>query len=200
MEIKRLSQSGFEIIVTQKAEPVTLVVDPFDLKSKSIPEADILLLTEKKEKWNKVKGTPFLIAGPGEYEIKDVFIRGISALDKEKERVTIYAIEGEGLGLCHWGRLGQNELNSEQVEQIGDIDILFVPLAAQQRVSIKEILPLISQLEPKLIIPIEDADSRKLNQFLKELGIKSAEEQKKLKIKARDLVHQEKAEVVMLKA
>ena len=77
-------QSCFEIITTPaKNSQIKIVIDPFSEEiGFKVPklEADILLVTHSHRDHNNVKavsGSPFLISGPGEYEIKNVFIQGI---------------------------------------------------------------------------------------------------------------------------
>ena len=115
MQISWKGQACFSIIAQRnKQEQVKIVIDPF---SPSIGlrfpqmEADITLVTHEHEdhnNWKEVKGDAFLIKTPGEYEIKDVFVRGIESFHddsegKERGKNTIYVIEAEGLKLCHMG-------------------------------------------------------------------------------------------------
>ncbi len=100
-----------------------------------------------------------MIEEPGEYEVKDIFIQGIPSFHDEEEgkkrgQNTIYTIEAEGIRLCHLGDLGQKELNSDQLEKIGDIDILMVPVGGVYTINSKGAAKIISQIEPRLIIPM----------------------------------------------
>jgi len=166
MQIIWRGQSCFQIIVARnKGEQTSIVIDPFsETIGLRVPklEADIVLVTHDHPDHNNVKavsGSPFLISGPGEYEIRGVFIQGISSWHDEKEgkergENTIYAIEAEDLKLCHLGDLGQKELTDEQLERIGDIDILMIPVGGVYTISAKEALKIMSQIEPKITIPM----------------------------------------------
>ena len=208
-------QSCFQIIVARnKGEQVSILIDPFDasvgLRAPSL-SADILLISHSHSDHNNKKaarGTPFLIEGPGEYEIKEVFIQGITSFhdDKEgKERGlnTIYSIEAEGMRLCHLGDLGQKELSDDQLEKIGDVDILMIPVGGTYTISAKEAAKIISEIEPRLVIPMHyHIPNLKLkldgvDKFLKEMGRKSTEVQPKLLIKKKDLP--EETKIVVLK-
>ena len=195
MQIIWYGQFCFQITTQKK---VNIVIDSFNDKTSKL-EADILLNTYNNIK--TIKGDSFLcektsssitrfasshvIDGPGEYEIKEVFIQGI-----ESDANTIYIIEAEGMRVCHLGNLEQKELLNEQVEKIGDVDILMIP-------TIKEVNKIISQIEPKIIIPIY-SQKDDLDNFLKLMGIKSPEPLSKLSIKKKDVLEGE-AKIIVLK-
>ena len=106
---------------------------------------------------------------------------------------TIYVIRMEGITLCHLGDFGQESLEDEQVELIGGVDILFVPVGGKYTIDGKQAVSIVKQIEPKIIIPmhykisglsIEGLDGPQT--FLKEVGIKP-EEVDTLKINAKSL-------------
>jgi L-ascorbate metabolism protein UlaG (beta-lactamase superfamily) len=206
----------FQIMTARsKEEKLTLAIDPFSeevgLKAPSV-EADILLVSHDHYDHNNlkaIKGRPFLIQGPGEYEIKEVFIQGIAAYHdksqgKERGRVTIYTIETEGARLCHLGDFGQKELTSEQIEKIGDCDILMIPVGGVYTISGPEAAKIISQIEPKIVIPMHyqlpklKLKLESLDKFLKAMGQKGTLPQPKLSLKAKDLP-QEETKIIVLK-
>jgi len=215
MKIIWKGQSCFEIMTKKRGKnPIRIVIDPFSedigLKLGKL-SADILLVTHDHYDHNNIKaisGNPFLITGPGEYEIKGVFIQGIPAFhdkDKGKERgkITIYTIESAGLSLCHLGDLGQIELTSEQIEKIGEIDVLMIPVGGNYTISAKEALKIMSQIEPKIIIPMHYALPQLkvkldgLDKFLKTLGVNSIKPETKLSIIKKDL-SEEEAKIIVL--
>jgi L-ascorbate metabolism protein UlaG (beta-lactamase superfamily) len=205
MQIIWYGQSFFQILTQKNKEKVVKIsIDPFDekigLKPPSL-EADILLITHNHYDHNNakaIKGSPFLISGPGEYERGGVFIRGIPAFHdnaegKEKGEVTIYTLESEGIRICHLGDLGQKELTDEQLEGIGDIDILMIPVGGVYTISAKETAKIISQIEPKIVIPMHyhipklKIKLEGLDKFLKVMGVKSPEILKKFSISQKNL-------------
>ena len=215
MTITWHGQSLFEITTSRgKNNQVSIVIDPFseDLGLR-IPklEADIVLSTHEHYDHNNVKavgGNPFLILGPGEYEIKEVFCQGIPAWHddsqgKERGSVTIFTIEAEELRLCHLGDLGQKELTSEQLERIGEVDILMIPVGGVYTISAKEAVKIMSQIEPKIIIPMHYALPKLkpklegVDKFLKIMGIKKIEPLNKLTIKKKEL-SEEEAKIILL--
>jgi L-ascorbate metabolism protein UlaG (beta-lactamase superfamily) len=212
MHIIWQGQSCFQLLTArQKGEQISVVIDPFGeesgLKAPS-PTADILLITrDDKDHNNKkaVKGDPFVIECPGEYEAKEVFIQGIPSFFSEdkKEQNIIYVIEAEGLKICHLGALGQKELTVEQLEKIGDVDILLVPVGGGSALDSKGAIKVISQIEPHIAIPMHyalpklKAQLDGVDKFLKEMGKKTIEPQPKLLIKKKDLVSEETQVVVL---
>lgn len=212
MHIIWQGQSCFQLIATrQKGEQVSIAIDPFDeeigLKVPSF-EAGILLITHDYHDHNNkkaIKGTPFLIEGPGEYEVKEVVIQGIPSFHNEekKEPNTIYTLETEGLRICHLGDLGQKELTPEQLEKIGDIDVLMVPVGGNYTIDAKGAAKIISQIEPHIAIPMHyllpklKVKLDDVSQFLKEMGKRSIEPQPKLLVKKKDLTGEETQIVVL---
>jgi len=223
MQIIWKGQSCFQIITNRsKNGQISIVIDPFSedigLRLPKL-EADILLITHKHPDHNNIKGVsgtasiegakaPFLIEGPGEYEIKEVYIQGISAWHdesegKERGEVTIYIMEVEGLRICHLGDIGQKDLTDEQLEQIGDVDILMIPVGGVYTISAKEAVKIISQIEPKITIPMHYQTPKLkikldgVDKFLKALGIKSVTPEAKLTIKEKDLSPEE-AKIIVL--
>lgn len=202
MEIKYLGHSCF-LINTKTA---TLVVDPFDEKAVGFPmpkvSADIVLVTHQHPDHNNtssVSGNPFLIGGPGEYEVKDVKIDGIpgyhdSDNGKQRGKNTVYQIRAEGMSILHCGDLG-HPLTDKQLEYIGNVDILLVPVGGTYTMGPEEAGSLVSQVEPKIIIPMHYKTSKHnksfsevlpLDNFLKEIG-GTVREEKSLKIKRENL-------------
>jgi len=206
----------FQIIAAgNKGEQASVLIDPFSeeigLKLPKL-EPDILLVSHNHYDHNNIKqvsGSPFLITGPGEYEVKKVFIQGIPSWHDEKEgkergENTIYTIGTEEMRLCHLGDLGQKELTEEQLEKIGEIDILMIPVGGIYTISAKEAPKIISQIEPKIVIPmhyqIPKLELKKkldgLDKFLKTMGIKKIEPLPKLSIKKKDLSEETKITVL----
>jgi len=127
----------------------------------------------------RITGSPFVIQGPGEYEIKGVDIIGIPL-----GQTTAYLYEIDGFKICYLGDF-VGELTEKQIEELGSVDILFL-LANEKAVSI------IDQLEPKVVIPMK-ATAR----FFREIGQKEAKPLTKLTMSSSSLP--EEREVVWLK-
>ena len=146
---------------------------------------------------------PFVISGPGEYEIKDIFIRGIKSSSNygEKDKInTIYSVIMENINMCFLGALADKDLPDATKEALGDIDILFVPIGSDGVLSPAESYKLAVKLEPRIIIPMhygEVGDKNALKTFLKEAGEDDVKPIDKLTLKKKDLEGKE-AEVTVL--
>ena len=216
MNIIWYGQSCFQIMSNSgKDSQVSIITDPVSEKTGlKLPkvEADVLLVSDSKSDSidKSVPGKPFLIDGPGEYEIKEIFVQGIpSPCDlnqgKEKKQNTIYTIELEDIKICHLGNFCQKELTPEQTEEIGEVDILMVPVGGGDGISVKEAMKVMSQIEPSVIIPMqyqvpklkEKLDG--VDKFLKTMGMKNIEPLPKLSIKKKDILPEE-AKIIVLKS
>jgi hypothetical protein len=147
---------------------------------------------------------PFVVSGPGEYEISELFIKGfLSKSEYGGEKVnTVYSLSLDNINICFLGALSSPDLSPEIKEGIGDVDILFVPIGGQGVLNAAESYKLAVKLEPKLIIPmhygqIGDKDALKI--FLKEGGKEGVKAIDKLTVKRKDLDGKE-AEIVVLEA
>ena len=145
---------------------LTLAVNP-----QSKVSADITLFTRGRSDTSEKSG--FVIDGPGEYEIKDIFIKGF--LNRT------FLVNFESIKLCFLGS-GENQ------EEVEDVDILFVPTDAYKTAV---------ALEPSVLIPM-NYDKQTLTQFLKEAGETDVKPLDKFVVKKKDLEGKE-GEIVVLK-
>lgn len=179
MDIIPLGHASFKL----RGKNATVVTDPYDgagvsLKYPKHVEADILTVSHDHADHNAVHlvgGTPFLVHGPGEYEIKGVSVIGVASFHDEKEgadrgRNTMYRIEVDGVKIGHLGDLG-SVLGSAQVDALDGIDILLVPIGGVYTIDAEKAAQVVSDIEPRIVIPMHDARSNKelapLEQFLK---------------------------------
>lgn len=147
---------------------------------------------------------PFIIDGPGEYEVKDVVIKGfLSSSDYggKKSINTVYKVILEGINLCFLGALNEDNLSKEAEETFDDIDILFVPIGGNGVLDPARAYKLAVNMEPKVIIPMHYGDitdnKECLKMFIKESGNNANKGIDKLTIKRKDLEGKE-AELVIL--
>jgi L-ascorbate metabolism protein UlaG (beta-lactamase superfamily) len=207
---------GKQFFKLQQGEMV-LAFNPVSKNSKTGITAhfgtDIALITTNHPDYDGVEQLshgerePFIVKGPGDYEVKEVFIKGVltdALIDNKKYINTVYVFSLDSINIVFLGALSQLEFSKESREAINSPDILFVPIggltaqAGKGMLDAKAAAKLASSLEPKLIIPM-DYDENTLKAFLKELGEEKAEAVDKLTLKRKDLEGKE-GEVVVLKA
>lgn len=182
----------------------SLITDPFDAKTVGLKlprtlRADILVQSRPdKEAAKTVESTKtgdgvFTINSAGEYEKGGVFITGLK-IDHEEHFV--YSFDVEGVHLFYCGAL--HRLPTEQeLENIENIDVLFVPVGGGGALAAKQAAELVSALEPRVIIPLHyhiPGLKTKLEgpeAFLKIMGAKSPETSNKIKIVKKDLPQEE---------
>ena len=143
---------------------------------------------------------PFVVSGPGEYEIQGTYVKGIASAGPEGKINTIYTVMLEGMTLCHLGALASSELPAGALESIGEVDILFVPVWGDGVLAAADADKVITALEPKLVIPLYKGvkgEKDTLELFLKEMGEEKNEAVEKLTLKKKDLEGKE-SEVVVL--
>lgn len=169
--------------------------------------ADVAMVTTNHSDYNGIEQLshgerePFVINGPGDYEVKEIFVKGVlsDALIGTKKFInTIYLFSVDGINIAFLGALGNADLSKESREDLNSPDIVFIPIGGSGMLDAKSAAKFASSLEPRLIIPM-DYDESTLKAFLKEIGEEKAEVVDKLTIKRKDLDNKE-GEVVILKA
>lgn len=94
-----------------------------------------------------------LLTGPGEYEVGGIFIVGVPMQSRGQPTVTAFVFEMEGLAVCHLG-LPWQVPSAAQIENLGDIDVLLLPVGGPDRIGVQAVSDLASELEPKVLIPM----------------------------------------------
>jgi len=142
---------------------------------------------------------PFVIDGPGEYEVGTVTARGFgvkTVYDKQEYFNTIFQVQLEEMNIIFLGGLGDPEIDPKILGEFGDIDILFIPIGGGELLSVPQASKLAVKLEAKLIIPMHyDAETLKL--FLKEEGEESVKPVDKLTIKKKEVSALEGSVIVL---
>ena len=188
---------------------ITLAFNPISKDSKMKPArfgADIVLSSAYHADFNGVDQVthgdkkPFVITGPGEYEVGGVFIKGLASESMYDIKAgaaplvnTIYTVSLENMNICFLGAIDAAELKNETVEALDEIDILFVPIGGEGVLEPAKAYKLAVSLEPKLIIPMHYGTpganlgmDNALKLFLKEAG-ENPSPVPKLTLKRKDL-------------
>ena len=192
MDITWLGHSCFRIKGTQ----AVVITDPYppDLGySLGTPTANVVTVSHQHPSHSYVAGIggePRIVSGPGEYEISNILIAGVATFHdadrgSQRGKNTVYLMEVDGISVCHLGDLG-HVLTAEQVEDIGDVDVLLLPVGGLATIDARMAAEVIRQLEPKAVVPMHyktEAISWELepvSRFLKEIGVKEVNPQPKL--------------------
>ncbi len=170
--------------------------------------ADVALITTNYPDYNGSETVtygdraPFIISGPGEYELSGIIFRGYGSkgTDGKKDLSNaIYYFEFDGIKICFLGALYEGTLSTEAREAIDDVDILFVPIGGKTVINSETAAKLARTFEAKMVIPMDygnDQEPDALKKFLKETSTKETIPVEKLTLKLKDLSGKE-GEVVV---
>ncbi len=145
-------------------DKVKIVTDPFDSSvGYKIPEvtADLVLVSHRHfdhDNVDAVKGNPEIVEGEGERLSKGVKFKGIGSVHDDKDgtirgKNTLFTWELGGIRFAHLGDLGVM-LDDEQINKIGDVDVLFVPVGGYFTIDADVAFKIVSALSPKVAIPM----------------------------------------------
>lgn len=129
----------------------------------------------------------FVLPGSGEYEKAGISVTGIGFEDD-----TIYAIRSEEVNLCYLGNINR-EIDESIIKEIGDVDVLFLPLGENNTLPVKKALDLLSEIDPRVVIPMQYSN---LDEFKKSEGISDGETDT-FKFKKADLPEEERKIVIL---
>ena len=208
MEITWYGQSCFRLRDYGRA----VVTDPYSPEiGLKLPRstATIVTVSHAHDDHNYIqalRGDPYVVSGPGEYEVGGIFVVGIATFHDDREgaergRNTAYLIEFDNLTVCHLGDLGHIP-TQEQIEQFNNVDILLIPVGGRSTLSGARAAEVVNLLEPRIVIPMHyrvpgltrpiDTATR----FLNEMAVEKPETIETLKITASQLPEQ--TQVVLL--
>lgn len=192
---------------TSAGSDVTVLIDPFDqtlgLKVPRIAADIVMTSSDRPEHGNADavrrgdKHDPFFITTAGEYEVKGVFVYGVSVEKKhegsKKTPYTIlFSITMDGVRIGHLGDLNR-PLTEAELDRLGPLDVLLLPVGGTSVMDAKCAHEVLDQIEPRIAIPMEykipglKRDLAPVDQFLKEYGIKNPEIVDKFKLQKKDL-------------
>lgn len=161
MDISWYGQACFRI----KTKSAVVVTDPYDAAYTGLKKlklsADIVTVSHDHQDHNAtsvVEGDPVVMWGPGEFEVKQVRINGMASFHDAKQgndrgRNTIFTFIADNMRVCHLGDLGHS-LTIEQIEAIGEVDVLLIPVGGVYTIGPADAVEVIAQLEPKIVIPM----------------------------------------------
>ncbi|MFA5309254.1 MAG: MBL fold metallo-hydrolase [Dehalococcoidales bacterium] len=161
MKIKYLAHAAFLITAENGTRIVT---DPYkrseSLKFGAINEtAEIVTASHEHGDHNNiaaVKGNPQSVNAAG--EVKGIKIKAVPTAHDDKDgsqrgQNTVFCFLVDGVNICHLGDLG-HELTAAQVEAIGKVDALLIPVGGFFTIDAATATKVCEQLKPKVIIPM----------------------------------------------
>jgi L-ascorbate metabolism protein UlaG (beta-lactamase superfamily) len=194
LDINWLGHSCFRI----KGKEAVLITDPCSPQtgySIGKVKADIVTVSHNHPGHSYMDGLEAdyrIIKGPGEYELKGVFVTGIATYhDKsdgqERGNNNVYVIEMDGITICHMGDIG-HLLSSKVIEDIGSVGILLLPVGGLSTIDSAVAAEIVRTMAPRVVIPMHfktpvvSRDLEPVDKFLKKLGINEFVPQAKLSI------------------
>jgi len=192
MDINWLGHSCFRI----RGSHGIIITDPYPPSlgySLGKPTARIVTVSHQHPGHSYVQGIgdePKLITKPGEYEIGGILIIGTATFHDDQRgekrgKNTVYLMEVDEVSVCHLGDLG-HVLTTEQLEEIGNVDVLLLPVGGVSTINARVAAEVVRQLEPKAVVPMHyktqalSLELEPVEKFLKEIGVKEVNSQPKL--------------------
>ncbi len=219
MEITYAGHSCFKI----KGKNATVVFDPFNPESTGykLPklEADIVCISHSHDDHNyseAVKGTeegtsPYVISGPGEYDLKGVYVQGFQTFHdnkkgEERGKNTAYYVRIDDMFILHLGDLGHFPEKS-MLEEIEDVHVLLVPVGGIYTIDYKMASDIVSEFEPNYVIPMhyrtekltvpKASEMDPVDKFVEEFGKDVARKEPKLKLTGKSDMPEETQIIVL---
>ena len=165
VEIEYFGLSAFRL----RGKGVTVVTDPYGRDTGlKLPRLTAEIVTVSHDHFDHnfieaVSGTakrsrPLVVAAPGEYEAEGVSIYGFPSwhdetLGAERGKNTVFAIYIDGVRVAHLGDLG-HILTDKQVEAVGKVDVLLLPVGGMYTIGVKEAMKVIKSLSPSVVVPM----------------------------------------------
>lgn len=207
MTIQFLGVSCFKITTKIGNDEVAIVTDPYAEKVGKLPRnlaAQVVTVSRRShEHHNNLEAVAegaFVIEHPGEYEVKGVPIYGIPASHEKPEpkdyhKTTIFQFTVDDVRVTHLGGLDR-PLTDEQLAQLGEVDVLMIPVGGGDVLTAAAAADLVSRMEPRVVIPMHykmkdlDLAAGAVDPFVKEVGAKVIETDK-WKVTKKDLPQDE---------
>lgn len=197
MVITHFGKSYFKLTLGD----MTIAINPPSKSSKAMPKpprfgAEVALISINHPDYNGSETValgdkePFVIDGPGSYEVHELLFTGASSevsIDGKVYINTVYGFELDGIKIAFLGVLAEEAtLSAEAKEIAANADMLFVPIGGGQVFDAASAYKAATSFGPNVIIPYE-YDDASLARFLKEGGQEKNDIQDKATLKRRDL-------------
>ncbi len=164
MEVKWYGHAAFLL----QGEGIKIITDPYEPGAYGgisygpiKDEADIVTVSHDHSDHNYVAGlpgSPQVVKGAGQHQVKGIVFKGIATYhdrSKGSERGpnTIFTFTLDGIRVCHLGDLGHT-LSEQEVKEIGEVDLLLIPVGGFYTIDPKEATTVMEQIKPHRVIPM----------------------------------------------
>jgi len=172
---------------------LTIAVNPPSKSTKPARfGADVALITTKLPDYNDAETVtlgdkaPFVIDGPGSYEVRDLLFTGgasTTEVDGKEYINTVYGFELDGIKVAFLGLVADAKLLSPEAREIAtSADLVFVPVGDDAAGAYKAAV----SYGANVIIPYQ-YDDASIARFIKESGVDKRAAEDKATLKRRDL-------------
>ena len=200
-----IAWQGYSCFRITERGHTSVVTDPFGTKkavAKMKLNADLVTVSHNRDghREGEIRDRRYVIAGPGEYEVGELFVTGIAlhhydaATDTVHENVAYHFEYPNSLNVLHLGALHQVP-DPSIFEGLGQINVLLTPVDAAI-VSGEQLADFISVIEPSYVAPMQPTPlngsqySAAVEGFLKVMGVNNVEAQDGLRVMPTSLPEQ----------
>lgn len=214
MEITWYGHSCFRI--TERGQ-TTVITDPYD-ETIGLPplklRGDVVTISHETPGHGAagaIKGEPFVINSPGEYEIGGTFIYGYAMHHVDENtgfarRNVAYLIDyPTGLNVLHLGDLSHVP-DQRTIQGLGQVNVVLVPVGGGNSLKASTAAEVIALIEPQYIVPMHyqipglKVELEPVEKFLKAMGVSRVHEDDALRVTTNELPEQPQIVVLNLKA
>ena len=181
---------------------MVVVTDPFPLslglRPDSRPATVVTVSNSHPNHSNseEVTGEPRVFSAPGEYEYRGISVRGVRTPQPpetpREQRSVAYTMEIDRVNICHLGDISA-PLSPVQIDELSPVDVLLVPSGGGCTLEIDQVLRVLQDLDPKIVIPMHynipgvDVPLQDVDVFLRRMGLSEVQSQPRLVVTASNL-------------
>ena len=185
-----------------RSDDVVVLTDPFPLSLGLRPDtrpATVVTVSNSHPNHSnseEVTGDPRVFSAPGEYEYRGISVRGVMTPQLPEtpweQRSVAYAIEIDRVNICHLGDISA-PLSPVQIDELSPVDVLLVPSGGGCTLEIDQVLRMLQDLDPKIVIPMHynipgvDVPLQDVDVFLRRMGLSEVQAQPRLSVTASNL-------------
>ena len=185
-----------------RSDDVVVLTDPFPLSLGLRPDtrpATVVTVSNSHPNHSnseEVTGDPRVFSAPGEYEYRGISVRGVMTPQLPEtpweQRSVAYAIEMDRVNICHLGDISA-PLSPVQIDELSPVDVLLVPSGGGCTLEIDQVLRVLQDLDPKIVIPMHynipgvDVPLQDVDVFLRRMGLSEVQAQPRLSVTASNL-------------